>query len=157
MSGKLDAWLDGKWLPVIQTNRGCPFTCTFCTEGQSYWSKVRKKALDLIRLELDYVAKKMVLNATHRSDLLITDSNFGMYDQDIQVAQEIAKIQEVYNYPTYINVATGKNKKEKVLEVAKIVKGAMKLAGSVQPLDEKVLINIKRDNIKPESLMDMAL
>lgn len=157
LSGKLDKWLDGKWLPVIQTNRGCPFTCTFCTEGQSYWSKVRKKPLDVIRLELDYIAKKIVQNDSHRSDLLITDSNFGMYDQDIQVAIEIAHIQEKYDYPTYINVATGKNKKEKVLEVAKIVKGAMKLAGSVQSLDEKVLINIKRDNIKPESLMDMAL
>lgn len=157
LSGKLDKWLDGKWLPVIQTNRGCPFTCTFCTEGQGYWSKVRKKPLDLIKLELEYIARKITSNDAHRSDLLITDSNFGMYDQDLEIAKQIAQIQLEYNFPIYINVATGKNKKEKVLEVAKIVNGAMKLAGSVQSLDEKVLLNIKRDNIKPESLMDMAL
>ena len=43
LSGRLDTYLDGKLMPVIQTNRGCPFSCTFCTEGQTYWSKVKKK------------------------------------------------------------------------------------------------------------------
>ena len=157
LSGKLDEWLDGKWLPVIQTNRGCPFTCTFCTEGQTYWSKVRKKPVDLLENELRYIAEKITSNKIHRNDLLIADSNFGMYDQDLEVARSIADIQNQFDFPTYINVATGKNKKEKVLEVAAIVKGAMKLAGSVQSLDSKVLLNIKRDNIQPESLMDMAL
>jgi radical SAM superfamily enzyme YgiQ (UPF0313 family) len=157
LSGRLDEWLDGKWLPVIQTNRGCPFTCTFCTEGQTYWSKVRKKPIKLLEDELQYIAKKITENKIHRNDLLIADSNFGMYDQDLEIAKSIAKVQDSFNFPTYINVATGKNKKEKVLEVASIVKGAMKLAGSVQSLDAKVLINIKRDNIQPESLMDMAL
>ena len=157
LSGKLDEWLDGKWLPVIQTNRGCPFTCTFCTEGQTYWSKVRKKPIDILENELKYIAAKITKNKTHRNDLLIADSNFGMYDQDLEIARSIASIQLEFDFPTYINVATGKNKKEKVLEVAAIVKGAMKLAGSVQSLDSKVLLNIKRDNIQPESLMDMAL
>ena len=157
LSGKLDEWLDGKWLPVIQTNRGCPFTCTFCTEGQTYWSKVRKKPIIILENELKYIAEKMTQNKIHRNDLLIADSNFGMYDQDLEIARSIAGIQTQFDYPTYINVATGKNKKEKVLEVAAIVKGAMKLAGSVQSLDSQVLLNIKRDNIQPESLMDMAL
>ena len=38
LSGDLDDFLDGRLLPTIQTNRGCPFTCTFCTEGQQVWS-----------------------------------------------------------------------------------------------------------------------
>ena len=29
LSGRLDTYLDGKLMPVIQTNRGCPFSCTF--------------------------------------------------------------------------------------------------------------------------------
>jgi len=66
-------------------------------------------------------------------------------------------VQKEFNYPTYINVATGKNKKERVLETAKIVNGAMKLAGSVQSLNEQVLVNIKRDNISPDGLLQMAL
>ena len=42
LSNRLDEFLDGKLLPITQTNRGCPFTCTFCTEGQRYWTKVEE-------------------------------------------------------------------------------------------------------------------
>ena len=52
LSGRLDEFLDGKLLPITQTNRGCPFTCTFCTEGQRYWTKVRRKPRDIIENEL---------------------------------------------------------------------------------------------------------
>jgi len=157
LSGRLDPYLDGRLMPVIQTNRGCPFTCTFCTEGQHYWSKVKRKPLDILTREIRYIATKLMENNNSRKDLLIADSNFGMYEPDLEVAKEIRKIQEEFLWPTYINVATGKNKKERVIETARIVKGTMNLAGSVQSLDPKVLENIKRDNIAPESLLDMAL
>lgn len=157
LSGQLDPYLDGRLMPVIQTNRGCPFTCTFCTEGQHYWSKVKRKPLDILTKEIRYIATKLMENNNSRKDLLIADSNFGMYEPDLEVATEIRKIQEEFSWPTYINVATGKNKKERVIETARIVKGTMNLAGSVQSLDSKVLQNIKRDNIAPESLLDMAL
>src|SRR5262249_53562257 len=29
-SGLMDEFFDGKLYPIIQTNRGCPFECTFC-------------------------------------------------------------------------------------------------------------------------------
>lgn len=157
LSGRLDPYLDGRLMPVIQTNRGCPFTCTFCTEGQHYWSKVKRKSLDILTKEIRYIATKLMENNKFRKDLLIADSNFGMYEPDLEVAREIRKIQDEFSWPTYINVATGKNKKERVIETARIVKGTMNLAGSVQSLDQKVLQNIKRDNIAPESLLDMAL
>jgi len=87
LSGRLDPFLDGKFLPVLQTNRGCPFTCTFCTEGQHYWSKVQRKPLDLIRKEISYIAKKLTQTSNPRRDLLISDSNFGMYEPDLEVAK----------------------------------------------------------------------
>ena len=59
LSGRLDKFLDGKLLPVIQTNRGCPFSCTFCTEGQTYWSKVRKKEKDIISKEIRRITKEI--------------------------------------------------------------------------------------------------
>jgi radical SAM superfamily enzyme YgiQ (UPF0313 family) len=156
-AGLLDEFFDGKLLPIMQTNRGCPFMCTFCTEGMGYWSKVYKNKQDKIDREIDYIAGKMVsLGAAARSDLHIADSNFGMYKEDIETAKSLRRAQERYGYPRYINVATGKNKKERVLEVAGIVNGAMKLAGSVQSLDETVLKNIKRSNIGADQIMDLG-
>ena len=159
LSGRLDIYLDGKLMPVIQTNRGCPFSCTFCTEGQTYWSKVKKKEKSLIASEIKTISKrvKSKKNKISRDDLLIADSNFGMFNEDIDTCHIIANEQKKNGYPKYINVATGKNRKEKVLESAKILNGALKLAGSVQSLDGKVQKNIKRSNISAESIMEMAL
>ena len=159
LSHRLDEFLDGKLLPITQTNRGCPFTCTFCTEGQSYWTKVKRKPRDIVEGEISYIADKMnkLDPSKRRTDLLIADSNFGMFEEDLDTCKVIAKEQDKNNYPKYINVATGKNKKERVLEAAKIVQGAMKLAGSVQSLDPDIQQNIKRKNISSKEIVDMAL
>ena len=159
LSGRLDEFLDGKLLPITQTNRGCPFTCTFCTEGQGYWTKVRRKPRDIVEGEVKYISSKMnaLSDTKKRTDLLIADSNFGMFEEDLDTCKVIAEEQAKNGYPKYINVATGKNKKERVLEAAKIVNGAMKLAGSVQSLDPEVQENIKRKNISSDQIVDMAL
>ena len=158
LSGRLDRFLDGRLMPIIQTNRGCPFSCSFCTEGQTYWNKVRKKPNDIIAGELNYISNFFERHATNaRSDLLIADSNFGMFPEDLETCQVISKSQERNGYPQYINVATGKNKKERVLEAARLVNGAMKLAGSVQSLDAEVQQNMKRSNISADQIVDMAL
>ena len=159
LSGRLDKFLDGRLVPVIQINRGCPFFCTFCTEGQSYWNKVRKKRPELVAEEIRYISKAMnkLDSDKRRSDLLIADSNFGMYKGDIQVCHAIANEQKKHGYPGYINVSTGKNNKKRVLEAAGLVNGAIKLAGSVQSLDSEVLENIKRTNISSEQIVDLAL
>ena len=112
LSGRLDEFLDGKLLPITQTNRGCPFTCTFCTEGQSYWTKVKRKTREVVEGEVKYISSKM--NSLHsskrRTDLLIADSNFGMFSEDLDTCKVIAEEQDKNGYPKYINVATGKKK-----------------------------------------------
>ena len=79
-----------------------------------------------------------------------------MFNEDINTCKIIANEQKENGFPKYINVATGKNRKEKVLEATKILNGALKLSGSVQSLDEEVQKNIKRSNISSGSIM-MAL
>ena len=40
LSGAMDEFFDGKLAPLMETNRGCPFTCTFCVQGTSWYTKV---------------------------------------------------------------------------------------------------------------------
>ena len=159
LSGKLDTFLDGKLLPIIQTNRGCPFTCTFCTEGQEYWLKVRAKDREVVEGEVSYISNKMnnLESSKKRSDLYIADSNFGMYKEDLDTCKVLAKEQKKTGYPKYINLSTGKNKQDRVLEAAKIVNGAIRINASVQSMDPEVQENIKRKNISQSQILDMAL
>lgn len=161
LAGKLDGFFDGIMLPIIQTNRGCPFQCTFCVEGVDYYNKVAKtKSFEKIDAELEYIASRMAKlrdDKNGRADLHIADSNFGMFKEDLEICHAIAKRQRAYSYPEYINVATGKNHKERVLEAASVINGALRLSGSVQSLDQTVLRNIKRANIDADQIMDLAL
>jgi radical SAM superfamily enzyme YgiQ (UPF0313 family) len=158
-SGRMDEFFDGKLLPIVQTNRGCPFGCTFCIEGVPYYNKVYKSSEEKVAAEIDYIGRKMreVRRLGGRNDLFIADSNFGMYKSDLETCKAIARAQKKYDWPEYINVATGKNRKERVLEAAKLINGALRLSGSVQSLDPDVLANIKRSNIAGDQLMELAL
>ena len=64
-----------------------------------------------VAAEIDYIGRKMleVRGRGGRNDLFIADSNFGMYKNDIDTCRSIAKAQDDYRWPEYINVATGKN------------------------------------------------
>lgn len=158
-TGRLDEFFDGRLLPIVQTNRGCPFYCTFCVEGDEYYNKIRRNGSEKINAELEYIGQKMqaLRAAGGRNDLFIADSNFGMYREDLDTARALARTRERYDWPEYINVATGKNQKERVLEASRIIDGALRLSGSVQSLDPGVLDNIKRKNIDAKGLFELAL
>lgn len=159
LSGKFDEFFDGRLWPLIQTKRGCPFTCTFCTEGEKYYTKVGKFTNNRVFDEIDYVGRKMaqVRLQGGRNDLYIADSNFGMFPEDIETARALAKSRKEHKWPDHINSSTGKNQKQRVLEVAKILDGSIVLSGSVQTLDPVVLSNVKRANISAPELMALGL
>ncbi|HEY9080160.1 B12-binding domain-containing radical SAM protein [Magnetovibrio sp.] len=159
LTGRLDEFFDGTLLPIMQVRRGCPFGCTYCVEGDAFYTKVTSHAEDKIEAELNYIGAMMekTRGDKGRNDLSIADSNFGMYKGDVGIAKAIASVQEKYNFPEYIHVAMGKNQKHRILEVAGMVNGALRLSGSVQTLDPTALENVNRANISTDEMMVLAL
>ncbi|MCC4241916.1 B12-binding domain-containing radical SAM protein [Thalassospira povalilytica] len=159
LNGDMDEFIDDGFMPIIQTNRGCPFSCTFCVEGTLYYNKVRNKGHERIYSELDYIGNKMAPRVAEgkRADLFIADSNFGMYNGDLEICDKIAECQDNYNWPQHVSVATGKNQKHRIIEAARRLRGAMRLSGSVQSLDGDVLANIKRKNVSADDIMQVAI
>ena len=135
---------------MIQTNRGCPFTCTFCADGHSSQSKVKLFSMDRVKEELEYIAEK--IDPKLQKTLFITDLNFGMLPRDIEIAELISNIYKKSNYqfPTYIHATTGKNSKERVIEATEKLAGNLQLTMAMQSTDENVLKNVRRSNIKIE-------
>ena len=153
INGHLDKFFDGKLSPMIQTNRGCPFACTFCTDGKSDVNQVNQFSLNRVKEELEYIGSHVPEN-TH--NMIVSDLNFGMIPRDLEVCDLIADIQQKHNYPHQIHATTGKNKKERVIEAVKRNNGALRIYMSVQSMDEQVLRNIKRDNISVDQMLALA-
>jgi radical SAM superfamily enzyme YgiQ (UPF0313 family) len=145
-TGLMDKFFDNVLIPMTYTTRGCPFTCTFCTEGLSYYHQVTKRST--LQGDLEYIAQRVGTI----QDLIITDANFGMYREDVEKARAISLTQQQYGWPKHIHVSGGKNKKERLLEVASIINGAMNVAASLQSTDRTVLENVNRSNISLEQL-----
>ena len=56
-TGLLDEFFDGKLSPMIQTNRGCPFSCTFCVDGSDSVNQINQFSTKRVDDELKYIAK----------------------------------------------------------------------------------------------------
>ena len=146
LTGALDKFFDLPLVPMIETTRGCPFSCTFCSDGAVIKNKVLRFDPQRVKEELHYVAKKV----KKVDELIITDLNFGMYKQDIETAKVVAEIQQIYKYPTIMAASAGKNMPERIIEVGKIVNGWV-LGSAVQSTDPEVLKSIKRSNISSDA------
>ena len=150
LSGMMDKFFDGKLSPAIQTNRGCPFLCTFCVDGNPAVNQVNNFSLDRVRSELLYIVKHVP--ETTKS-LLISDLNFGMIPRDLEICDYISELQNEFDYPKQIHATTGKNSKARIIEAVKRLNGALRLWMSVQSMDKDVLLNIKRQNMSLEQTM----
>ena len=150
LTGLMDKFFDGKLTPMIQTNRGCPFTCSFCVDGSDSVQRVNQFGFDRVSLELDYIAKHVPDNI---HSLHISDLNFGMYPRDLKICDSIVYLQKNFNYPHRVISTTGKNKKEQIIQAIEKLNGTMSLTMSVQSMDEQVLQNIRRSNIKIDHML----
>jgi radical SAM superfamily enzyme YgiQ (UPF0313 family) len=148
LTGVMDKFFDNKLSPLYETNRGCPFTCTFCVQGTKFYNKVTLFGVERVREELHYIGQKIQSHSPNVRVLRMADPNFGMYERDVEIAKYMGETQKLYHYPMFIDATTGKNKPERVIQAMEQVSGALIMWQSVQSLDDTVLTNVKRENIK---------
>lgn len=155
LTGMLDDFFTGTYEPIVQYARGCPFSCTYCTEAQRYWTSVKKISLNRLREELVYIAERLT---NKELTLHFGDANMGMFKEDTEVFKIVADIQKAYSWPKRINASLGKNKPDNVLSaVSQLEYGTLWFSAAIQSADPQVLARIKRKNISTEKIMDAAL
>ncbi|HLB57610.1 MAG TPA: cobalamin-dependent protein, partial [Gammaproteobacteria bacterium] len=149
--GLSDKFFDKHLIPMIQTARGCPYSCTFCHEGSLYFNKTRRFSQDRVEWELNYISERVIV-----PDFIIVDLNFGLFKEDVETAEYMAKMQEKYDWPKFVTIATAKNHKQRVLEISKILHGSLPPGAAVQSTDPEVLKIIKRKNLPMEAVVEVA-
>ena len=153
LTGLMDEFFNDQLTPMLQTNRGCPFNCTFCTDGIDEKQKVNQFSMERVLEEINYVGKHVPAKT---GLMILADLNFGMMPRDRQICEALAETQKQYGYPKKIDCSTGKNSKDKIIDAIKILNGALMIKLSVQSTDESVMVNMKRDNISTEQMLALT-
>ncbi len=156
LDGSFDALMaahpDETWIGLWETNRGCPFQCTYCDWGSATAAKVTKFEMDRLKREAQWFAD-------HRIEFIFCcDANFGILKRDVELANHVAEIKRATGYPRALSVQNTKNATERAYETQKILSDAglnKGVALSMQSLDRQALTNIKRDNISLDTYLEL--
>ena len=149
LNGSLDKFLAAGLIPLFETNRGCPFQCTFCTWGVSALNKVRKFPIERVMAELEYVATKF----PDMPSWIIGDANFGILKRDVDIAKKIRELRKKAPALKHILTWESKNTTERNFEISRIMNDVVDTAlVAVQTLDPDVNDAIKRGNISQKDV-----
>jgi putative methyltransferase len=126
-----------------ETNRGCPFSCTFCYWGQVQNSRIRTFDMKRLFLELEWFSKNKI------GYVYASDGNFGILPRDREIAQKFASSRQKTGYPWHFMINWTKRSTKIVFEIADILKKGdvgFSLTLSVQSFTKKTLEAVKRIN-----------
>ncbi len=155
LTGEFDH-VDPVWFQaglIIETNRGCPYGCTFCDWGSATMSRVRKFDLDRVRAELRWTAEH------GHGDLFIADANFGIYRRDVEIAEHLAALRAETGLPINVSVTLAKNTTKHFTAIMDVLLDAgiaVSTSLAVQTRDETILELVDRSNISTQRYLDVA-
>ena len=150
-TGLLDDFLLPEFIPLFESNRGCPYACCYCTWGISARSRVRKFSIERIHSDMEYVAKQGKVFHTWS----FADANFGILPRDIEIARDIRAIYDKYRPFHSLEIWWDKNAKH-IVQIGKILKGLSNAYIAFQTFDPYVEKMINRKNISTNRLLEIS-
>ena len=148
----MQALPDTVWRTVWETNRGCPFKCTFCDWGSAIAAKVHRFELDRIYAEAEWIAANGI------EYLFIADANFGILPRDVDIAEAVVEAAKRHGWPKRVLVQQTKNATERAYQTMKTIAEAglaTEMNISIQTTTPEVLEAIKRQNISLETYAEL--
>jgi radical SAM superfamily enzyme YgiQ (UPF0313 family) len=140
------------WVMMWETNRGCPFSCTFCDWGSATQSKV-------FRFDEERVYREIEWMGDHRIGFVFCcDANFGMLKRDYDFTLAVIDSKQRTGFPASFSVQNTKNATERAYSIQKLLNTSLNAYGvtlSLQSSNEETLANIRRENISSESYREL--
>ena len=152
---------DEGWIGLFETNRGCPFLCSFCAWGGKSGAKKRMAEFDLegrIFPEIQWFGENKV------EYIFSCDANFGIFGseshqrRDLRIAQRFARVKQQLGFPQRLSVQNTKNSTEDsyriqgVLHESGLDKGVLLAMQSLHP---PTLEAVNRKNIKNKTFIEL--
>ncbi len=150
LDGTFDALVDGNpavhWHAVMETNRGCPFQCTFCDWGSLTYTKIKKFPLEKVFAEIEWLGRRRI------DFVYVADANFGVFpERDGLIVDRFVATKRATDRPTAVAATWHKNSSERTLELARRLEEARLSRGitlSVQSMNPATLKATHRENMR---------
>ena len=144
----------GTSMAIIETNRGCPYGCTFCDWGSATLSRIRKFDLGRVYVEFEWCAQHEIPSRVYRRHAKLRDHGTRRRDRrDDRLAEGDARIP----HPRFHEL------REEHHQAPEADRGDVRRRGdtdqgllSLQSMDEGTLKTVKRSNIKTEKYDELA-
>jgi putative methyltransferase len=141
------------WNALAESNRGCPYACTFCAWGAASLSKLRQFSMDRIVEEFDWMGR------TGCEVFYSCDANVGILKRDVEMIDALVRVKERYGYPKKMRAAFAKNSNDVVFAISKRLNDAGMLKATtlaLQSMNDDTLTLIRRKNIKYDRLAELS-
>jgi hypothetical protein len=154
LTGLFDAFgAAGTQSAVLETNRGCPYGCTFCDWGSATTQRIRKFSQDRVFEEVEWCGRHGI------ETIGLADANFGIFERDVSIAEKMGEVRRRRGFPRHIGVTYAKNSIKNLKPIVKTFGDAGVIAYgllSLQSMDQDTLGTIQRSNIKTEKYDELA-
>jgi len=135
-----------------ETNRGCPYNCAYCVQGNIRFPKIINFDEGRLAEEMEWISKNKMYY------VFGADANFGLFHRDIKIAEMIAEFGKQNGFPKFFIINWLKFSSKKMMDIIETVrKGGVhtQLTLSMQSFNNDTLLAIKRRNMDLSSFEEL--
>ena len=133
------------FLAVLETNRGCPYRCAYCDWVCAH--KMRFFPMEKVLGEIEWLSEHRIAYC------FCADSNFGMFERDVEIADALIRAKKATGYPQVFRPCYEKNSADRVFRICSALNSVGMDKGATlayQTLSPDALANIGRTNLTME-------
>lgn len=138
---------------LMETNRGCPYSCAFCYWGGATGQKIRRFSNDRLREELELFGRLKV------PSIVLCDANFAVHRHDLEFVETFIRTREKFGFPRTLDTSWAKNKSQVFYSIVKRMKEAglrSSFTLALQTMTEPALELMNRNNMKINDWRDLV-
>lgn len=160
------AWLTG-WMddfidvtsfplsPIIETTRGCPYKCTYCTAwgtAATGTKSIRQFPIEVVFEELKYVFSR----SKNPFYLFLGDANIGILERDVAIVEEVRRLADTYGNVVGVGLDSSKNMVKRNIEIYRILGNLCIPTFAQQTFNLEVSEHIGRRNVSLETVQELV-
>lgn len=140
----------------FETNRGCPYSCSFCDWGGQSGNRIQAIDIEEVEKVIDYIFSKPSVK-----EVEILDANFGMFRRDMEIIDLMVHYKKVHGTSPNVSYSgLAKNGSSFLPKIIRTIETELnskrhQLKLSFQSHSETTLAANQRQNIKNHKLLSL--